>query len=148
MSWILMSDGTEVDMFHPCLTSVNMTHIPHHLATINRYTGAARRPMSVAEHSLLVCEIAQRVHGLNVHGLLAALLHDAHEAYTNDLHSPGKQAVGMGWHHFEQRFERLVHMRFKVVTPSLIFQAQIRFAAPASSTASSPTTSASTTVST
>lgn len=121
MSWVVMSDGTEVDMEFPCTSTINMEHIPHHLATINRFTGGAFRPYSVAEHSLLVCEIAERIFGLDVYGRLAALMHDAHEAYTSDLHSPGKRAVGRDWHVFEARFEKLVQRRFSLVTSNAVF---------------------------
>lgn len=66
--------------------------IAHQLAQINRFHGACRRPYSVAEHSLLVSQLAARA-GLPPVGQLAALMHDAHEAYTNDLASPAKRAV-------------------------------------------------------
>lgn len=118
MSWIVMSDGSEVDLHTPCGSSMNMDHIPHHLATINRFTGAACRPYSVAEHSLLVCEIAEREFGLDVHGRLAALMHDAHEAYVNDLSTTAKREVGISWRMFEGRFDRIVRHRFRLLIAS------------------------------
>lgn len=109
---IVTANGNEVDMRYPRPGSITLPDVAHHLATINRFTGAARRPYSVAEHSLLVCEIAERELHLPVEGRLAALMHDAHEAYTGDLHTPGKAEVGPGWHEFEGRFERLVRRVF------------------------------------
>lgn len=66
--------------------------IAHHLAQINRFTGATIRPYSVAEHSLLCADIALH-DGHPLAAQMAALMHDAHEAYTTDLSSPAKQAV-------------------------------------------------------
>jgi hypothetical protein len=92
--------------------AVLLEDIAHHLAQINRFTGACRRPYSVAEHSLLVSEIAERELGLPRMGQLAALLHDAHEAFIGDLNSPLKAHLGEPWRameHAEQRYvmERL-----------------------------------------
>lgn len=126
MSWIVMSDGSEVDLHTPCGSSMNMDHIPHHLATINRFTGAACRPYSVAEHSLLVCEIAEREFGLDVHGRLAALMHDAHKAYVNDLSTVAKHEVGISWRLFEGRFERQVRYVFRLLIASGNHEVAIR----------------------
>lgn len=39
---------------------------------------------------------------------LAALMHDAHEAYTGDVSSPVKWAVGPDWALFEAKHDKLV----------------------------------------
>ena len=93
-------------------------HIAHSLAQINRFTGHASRPYSVAEHSLLVCDIAERYFGLDVHGQLAALLHDAHEAYTTDLSTPAKAEVGGGWRTFEAASATWLRCAFAATQPS------------------------------
>lgn len=100
--------------------------IAHHLAIINRFTGATCRPYSVAEHSLLVAEIAERELRLGALGLKAALLHDAHEAITNDLSTPPKQRVGVAWTGFEKPIAMAVAERFNVVTPMYIYRDAIR----------------------
>lgn len=112
MSFMTTAHGIELSMQYPTPASITLADIGHHLSQINRFTGAARRPYSVAEHSLLVCEIAERELHLPVEARFAALMHDAHEAYTNDLHSPGKGEVGTAWHDFEGRFERLTRRVF------------------------------------
>ncbi len=72
-------------------TAINIPTIAHALAQINRYTGHAVRPNSVAEHSLLAVEIAERDLGVrNPSALLAVLLHDAHEAFVGDVSTPLK----------------------------------------------------------
>lgn len=107
--------------------------IAHHLSLINRFTGATRRPYSVAEHSLLVSEIAQR-NAFSRAVQLAALMHDAHEAYTQDVSSPAKRAINQhatqsggtqAWTQFEQEHEREVHRHFGISTISRAYRAAL-----------------------
>lgn len=111
-SHMVTACGNEVDLRYPRVETITLADISHHLAQINRYTGACRRPFSVAEHSLLVLEVLQRVFTLDVHGLMAGLMHDAHEAYTQDLSTPAKGQVGEAWHAFEGRMQRAVLSAF------------------------------------
>ncbi len=117
MSWILTSQAIAFDVSVPRIADVSAMDIAWSLSQTNRFAGHALRPYSVAEHSLLVCEIAEREHGLDVHGLLAALMHDAHEAYTGDLHSPGKQVVGERWHAWESLMQATVLRAFALSPP-------------------------------
>jgi hypothetical protein len=109
---MVTANGNEVDLRYPQVSTITLADISHHLAQINRYTGACRRPFSVAEHSLLVLEIVERAFTSDVHGKLAALMHDAHEAYTQDLSTPAKGQVGDAWHAFEGRMQRAVLSAF------------------------------------
>lgn len=111
-SHMLTATGNEVNLRYPQVRSITLADISHHLAQINRYTGACRRPYSVAEHSLLVLDIVERVMTLDLHGRMAALMHDAHEAYTQDLSTPAKGQVGDAWHSFEGRLQRTVLSAF------------------------------------
>lgn len=112
MTWMLTASGARFDLEFVASNAVDIADIAHHLSQINRYTGACARPYSVAEHSLLVCDILHRQGHTDPWLLLAGLLHDAHEAYTNDLSSPMKQAVGAAWHDVEARVEQAVQIRF------------------------------------
>lgn len=100
--------------------------IAHSLACINRYTGHAVRPISVAEHSLLVCDIVAQDFHLGVHAQLAALMHDAHEAACNDVCTPAKQAIGQAWADFERELEHAVHTVFGLHEAYRVFGAVIR----------------------
>lgn len=127
MTFIVTALGNEVNMRYPTPGAINLATIAHHLSQINRFCGATCRPYSVAEHSLLVCEIAAREYHLNCHGLFAALMHDAHEAYTNDLATPAKREIE-GWGAFEGRFERLVRSCFGLHTAAYTHRDAIRHA--------------------
>lgn len=118
MSWTITASGQMMDMRTPRPAAVMAGDIAHHLAQINRFNGAAVRPYSVAEHSLLVLEIVERMFATDVHGKLFALMHDAHEAYTQDVTTPAKDEVE-GWRVFEGRFERIVRTAFALHTAAL-----------------------------
>ena len=96
----------------------NIPDIPalaHALSQINRFIGHTVRPYSVAEHSLLCCEIARNqplVQALarkdQARVMLACLTHDLHEALVGDVSTPIKHIVGKAWTGFEDRVERAV----------------------------------------
>jgi len=103
MSWLLTITGREHSLCDPGINTRSghlVPEIAHSLAQINRFTGHCKRPYSVAEHSLLVADLA-RLDGAPPLVQLAALMHDAHEAYVGDVASPIKLAVGRDWRAFE-----------------------------------------------
>lgn len=111
--------GFRFDLQHPSKSDLNTLDIAWSLSQINQFTGHALRPYSVAEHSLLVCEIlehtmppgyANSLHHQN--GLLAALMHDAHKCITNDLHSPGKQMLSPVWQQWENKYHTFIASSF------------------------------------
>lgn len=79
-------DFTDSNM-HKVLPFIRIDDISHHLALTVRYNGALPWNYSVAHHSLLVADIVPE------ELKLAALLHDAPEAYTGDLVSPAKKLL-------------------------------------------------------
>lgn len=129
MTWMLTSTGAEYHLAGPGALAasgrpVDIRDVAHHLAIVNQFNGATTRPYSVAEHSLLCCDIARRA-GTSVFVQMAALMHDAHEAYTNDLISPAKLAVnsfsmGAGgiaaWGLFEAEHAKTVREHFKLLS--------------------------------
>lgn len=109
MTWMITNTGRQHHLagVGMALNKPFIREIAYSLAQINRFNGHTLRPYCVAEHSLLVASIA-RMENASPLQQLAALLHDAHEAYTGDLSSPAKQAVGSAWDVFEQRHEESV----------------------------------------
>ncbi len=126
MTTIVTSTGREISLVYPKPGDITLADISHSLGQINRFTGHARRPYSVAEHSLLVCDIAERLLHLSVDGLLAALMHDAHEAYVNDLSTPVKGLLDGTWHHLEERMERNVRSAFALHVPTHVYSEMIK----------------------
>ena len=113
MTWLLTSKGREHHLCAPHATHSSnvptLTEIAHSLAHINRFTGHASRAYSVAEHSLLVMDIAKYQFHADAGGQLAALMHDAHECIVGDVASPVKEVLGPVWRAFEQMHEQ--HLR-------------------------------------
>lgn len=110
MTWMITITGREHHLagIGQQFNAPSIEEIAHSLAQINRFTGHCCRPYSVAEHSLLVASIAAD-EGASPMTQLAALLHDAHEAYIGDVSSPAKWAIGEPWEVFEHSQELAVH---------------------------------------
>lgn len=109
---LLMARGVEQPLSRdPGVLALDLHTIAHHLAQINRFAGAAYRPYSVAEHSLLCAELAAEA-GCTPAVQLACLMHDAHEALTGDVASPVKREVGSAWMFFEASQARALRAHF------------------------------------
>ncbi len=139
MSWMLTASGQEYHLhatiYTDAMRPVCLEDVAHHLAIINRFHGATARPYSVAEHSLLVWRLARGA-GLPPMGQMAALLHDAHEAYTSDLASPAKRAVDAAcrthstppaWAEFEAQHAHHVRQCLGITTALHAHRETIRF---------------------
>jgi len=133
--YIVTSTGDRA-YFHPPWTdaaTVSLPWLAHSLACINRFNGHAARPYSVAEHSLLCCEIAERDLGIRDPGaLLAVLLHDAHEAIVGDMTQPLKlhlrwlSAGRSTYDAAEETAERLVQDSFGIRAAARYWRDQIK----------------------
>ena len=62
----------------------------------------------------------------SVHLRLAALMHDAHEAYVGDMASPTKRAVGEAWYTLEHRIERTLRSAWGLHTATYEHQHAIK----------------------
>ncbi len=95
--WCVTCTGREITVRDPEPHYITAGMVAHSLAQINRYAGHASRPISVAEHSLLVMEITQRelIASDTPRAAIAllALLHDAEECITGDITSPVKDEL-------------------------------------------------------
>lgn len=86
-AWIQTFSGIAWNLEAPRADDVRLVDIAHALARICRFTGHTRgdRIYSVAQHSVLVATYVELQHP---ELYLAALLHDAHEAYLGDISRP------------------------------------------------------------
>lgn len=86
-SWIITFSGKRFYPLDPRAEDIDIIDIAHSLSLINRFTGHTRFPYSVAQHSMQVAKMLGGKHGLD------GLLHDASEAYVNDLARPLKRML-------------------------------------------------------
>ena len=83
-TWMQTYTGLAFDLLNPTPEAICIEDIAHHLSQINRYTGASRKPITVAQHCVRVGML------LPPRLRLPGLLHEPEEAYLNDWSSPLK----------------------------------------------------------
>lgn len=107
--WMQTYTGVHYTPTAPRVEDVRIRDIAHHLSMLCRFTGATKRFYSVAEHSVLVSQVVPPEHAL------AGLLHDATEAYVNDLSRPLKASwLLWGYNTVEARNWRVIAQRFEL----------------------------------
>ena len=84
--------GKELDIFALTQEDIDITDIMHSLSQINRYNGHTKFPYTVAQHSVYVAKLEYE-HSKDARRALAALLHDAAEAYIGDIVRPIKNTL-------------------------------------------------------
>ena len=106
MSWMLTKSGRKVDLLYPKPGMICLDDIAYHLARIHRFTGATT--WSVAQHSIFAAALCE-ADGHHSYPVLWTLLHDAHEAYTGDISTPMKSAIGFSHiEHIEMGLDRAI----------------------------------------
>jgi 5'-deoxynucleotidase YfbR-like HD superfamily hydrolase len=85
--WMQSLTGGSINLVDPVPTEVNFREIVDTLAQINRYCGAALKPVSVALHTMIAFDAAEP----DVKPWV--LLHDAHEARIGDITTPMQKAM-------------------------------------------------------
>lgn len=107
--WMGISSGTLIDLAHPQTTDIDIEDIARSLANIMRFNGHLETQISVARHSLEVSYLVP------TELALAALLHDAHEAYVGDVVRPVKRFLmlrGVDLDEYEGVWQNLVWLRY------------------------------------
>lgn len=92
---------------------INIDDIAHALSMVCRYAGHCRRFYSVAEHSCHVHDVIASDETSKDHSL-AALLHDASEAYIGDVTRPLKVCLP-DYREIEKRLQSTIYERFEAV---------------------------------
>lgn len=82
--WIITYSGIKMHLAKPIEDEILIQDIAHALSQLCRFVGHTRKFYSVAEHSIHVSEACSDENAL------WGLLHDASEAYTNDMSGPMK----------------------------------------------------------
>jgi uncharacterized protein len=114
-AWQRMLSGRRLDLLDPSPLDIEIEDIAHGLSRVARWNGQTHGAhiFSVAQHTLLVAELANQTNASRDRRLgLALLLHDAPEYVIGDLISPFKAVIGGSYRVVEQRLLRAVHLRF------------------------------------
>ena len=106
---IMLQSGVWFDFCEPESSEFNIYDIAAGLSNTCRYAGQCSAFYSVAEHSLLVSEVA-------CDNAYAALMHDAAEAFIGDITRPLKQLLP-DFKRIEARVEQAIFERFGVPRP-------------------------------
>lgn len=108
--WIGTFTGRKFWPLDPRPEEICLEDIAHALANQCRFAGHVRQFYSVAQHSILVCELVRPP------DKLWGLLHDASEAYLVDLPSPIKNDAEFGatYRQAESRVMEAVCTRFRL----------------------------------
>lgn len=89
--WIQTFTGKRFSVVDPSPDDVDIIDIAHALSMQCRFAGHVRWHYSVGQHSILVARVVERFQPDNRRLHLAALLHDASEAYLVDVPRPIKR---------------------------------------------------------
>jgi 5'-deoxynucleotidase YfbR-like HD superfamily hydrolase len=114
-AWQRMLSGRRLDLLDPSPLDIEIEDIAHGLARVARWNGQTLGDhiFSVAQHTLLVGEIARRQNGdVDRRLALALLLHDAPEYVIGDMISPFKAIIGGSYKAVEHRLLSAIHLRF------------------------------------
>lgn len=108
--WIQTHTGKQFWPLDPDEDLISIIDIAVSLSRINRFTGHTTFPYSVGQHSCYVCDILPAEHKK------WGLLHDAHEAYINDMTSPVKKYFPK-YQDIENKLMKTVAKRFDLEWP-------------------------------
>lgn len=109
--WIATASGRKFYPLAPRMEDICIEDIAHHLANICRFTGATREHYSVAQHCVIGSIFCEQP--------LDFLLHDAAEAYLNDMSRPVKHDDDMRPYRVaEVRLQAMIAKRFNLAWPS------------------------------
>lgn len=121
--WMLTASGCKLYFLHPDPLALNLADVAHHCGNLCRFTGAMSQFYSVAQHNVMVGQLVKQAlddEGVDRESpeywdqILAALLHDAEEAYTNDLSSPLKVAIRGKYKWIATAIRRLLFEKYGV----------------------------------
>lgn len=116
-AWVETFSGRKVYPLDPREEDIELEDIAHGLSHLCRFTGQTSEFWSVAQHCLLVDELICGEYGEDSYELrLAALLHDATEAYLCDIARPLKLCMPQ-YKEDEARLEAVIASKFGMPHP-------------------------------
>lgn len=111
---IQSASGSYLDLHNLRPEDIQVTDIAHHLSHLCRFGGATFEFYSVAEHSIHVARIVNTMLG-RPDLAMAALMHDASEAYLGDVRTPMKHMPEMApYRKLEAEVQEVIHQHFGI----------------------------------
>ena len=110
IDFIRLRSGRKFHVLAPKASEIDIQDISWALSHLCRFTGHTREFYSVAQHCCHVCDILPKELQLN------GLLHDAQEAFCQDLAQPVKQYLPQ-YKELEERIERAISHKYKLAFP-------------------------------
>jgi len=110
--WIQTYTGLKFDVADPKIDAVSLVDIAHALSNICRFTGHCKEFYSVAQHSIIVSEQFPT----DSIEAMWGLMHDATEAYLQDIARPVKQYL-QTYVEMEERVLAVIAERFELQLP-------------------------------
>lgn len=108
-NWIQTFTGEKFHFLNPSPDEICITDIAHALSNICRFTGHCNKFYSVAQHSVIMSQLIDKDNAL------AALLHDASEAYIADLAAPIKNIPEFGFYReIETAISNCIKIKFDI----------------------------------
>lgn len=114
--------GRYVDTKRPDPVDICIEDIAHALSQVCRYGGHCAHRYTVAQHSIFVRERLRRA-GAGSKIQLAAVLHDASEAYLGDIPRPMKKLLGRSYEILTDRMDAAIHEALGLPFPASWFHA-------------------------
>lgn len=104
--YMLTASGKHFDLLNPKPEQVDHNDIFAAISKLCRFTGHCSDIYTVGQHSLLVMSLVPEEF------CFEALMHDAAEAYTGDVGTPLKVALGPAFRELEHRIEAVVREKY------------------------------------
>jgi len=107
--WIQTYTGKKFTPLNPREEDIDILDIAHALSNLCRFTGHSSEFISIAQHSVFVSSLVPNKHKL------CALLHDASEAYLNDISTPLKKSkVFETYRKIEENLMSMIYNKYGV----------------------------------
>lgn len=104
--YMLTASGKHFNLLDPKPEQVDHNDIFAAISKLCRFTGHCSEIYTVGQHSLLVMSLVPEEFRFE------ALMHDAAEAYTGDVGTPMKVALGPAFRELEHRIEAVVREKY------------------------------------
>jgi hypothetical protein len=111
--WFTTASGKQMFVHDPDPANIDIHDIANALSKICRFNGHCQEFYSVAQHSCIVAAVAAG-RGMSRRRCLFALLHDAAEAYVQDIISPLKRSIGGRYEAIEAKWEGAIWQAFNL----------------------------------